>query len=85
MAESTPAGRAVSGKTSSSRELATRIRSVADMHIEQGANPQVVRMHVRMMTGVAIGEGGHGTEDLKTCAYCGASGGGGHGGNCPDA
>ena len=47
----------MSGELSSSRELAARIRSVADTHIENGARPEVVRLHVRMLTGVAIGEG----------------------------
>lgn len=67
-------------------KLADQVKSVADMHIENGANPQVVRMHVKMMTGVSIGEGGSGTDpSIPPCPYCGAFGGGGHGGSCPGA
>jgi hypothetical protein len=67
-------------------DLEDRIRSIADMFIEQHAPSEIVRMHILIQTGVAIGGGGAGTDpSIPGCPYCGASNGGGHGGRCPNA
>jgi len=67
---------------SSLREL---IKETADRVIAEGANPVDVRGEVLRVHGIGIGGGGGGTDPaVKLCPYCGAYGGGGHGGFCPN-
>jgi hypothetical protein len=59
-----------------------RIREVADPLIIEHA--EEIRMSVLRATGIGIGGGGGGAiEGYPPCPYCGANGGGGHGGLCP--
>lgn len=65
-------------------DLDERIRSIADMLIENGMPLGKVRMHVQIQTGVRIGLGDAGPDpSLPPCPYCEASDGGMHGRGCP--
>jgi hypothetical protein len=64
--------------------LLEKIRAVADVLIEQGATPAGINLELRKHSLPEIGRGGGGPYDgLPECRYCGAYGGGGHGGLCP--
>jgi len=63
--------------------LLDQIRAVADALIEQGATPAAVNLELRKRSLPEIGRGGGGVWDIPECRYCGAYGGGGHGGLCP--
>jgi hypothetical protein len=65
------------------------IRQVADPLIAAGLDHEQVRAEVLARTGLGIGGGGgagssFGDRDNRACPYCGATGGGGHGGLCPN-
>lgn len=64
---------------------ADQLRSIADMLIENGASHETVRLRLATQTGYGIGGGGKGPGDGPECPYCGAQGGGGHGGGCFNA
>jgi len=63
--------------------VSDQIRAVADPLIKSGATPAAVNIELRRRLGVEIGRGGGGPHDVPECRYCGAYGGGGHGGLCP--
>jgi hypothetical protein len=70
----------------SGKSLAELIREVADPIIKAGGNPDDVNAAIWKELQVSIGRGGkgpQGTEIEPHCSYCGAYGGGGHGGLCP--
>ena len=61
-----------------------QVREVADRIIAGGGSPSDVRLAVLEECSVLIGRGGSGTyPNVPACPYCGANGGGGHGGFCP--
>jgi hypothetical protein len=70
-----------------------RIRTLADPLIERGYTPDQIYEAVFSALGIGIGRGGGGTNtgvtypgplgESAVCPYCGATGGGGHGGFCP--
>jgi hypothetical protein len=62
---------------------AAAVRAIADPLIEQGATPEQVRQAILDQLDIGIGAGGAGPYDIPPCPYCGARGGGGHGGLCP--
>lgn len=66
--------------------LRDQIRAVGDPLIEAGKNDLEVRTEIYKVLGIGIGGGGGGTQESTSphCAYCGAYGGGGHGGLCPN-
>lgn len=77
-------------------DVAERVRAVADPLIEHGGyTPDMIYTAVFHALGIGIGKGGGGTNPAVTypgplgetasCPYCGATGGGGHGGFCPTA
>lgn len=77
-------------------DVAERVRAVADPLIEHGGySPGMIYTAVFQALGIGIGKGGGGTNPAVTypgplgetasCPYCGATGGGGHGGFCPNA
>jgi hypothetical protein len=66
--------------------MRANIRAFAAPVIARGGSPAEVRAAVRASLGVEIGEGGSGPSPLlAVCQYCGAYGGGGHGGFCPNS
>lgn len=68
-----------------SETLRERIKAIADPLIEHGADHVYVRQVIHRELGIGIGGGGGGSDpDIPPCPYCGASGGGGHGGFCPE-
>lgn len=70
---------------SAERMLYDTIREIADPLIAAGEPPFKVRDAVQRHTHVGIGTGSGGTdENILPCGYCGAYGGGGHGGFCPN-
>jgi hypothetical protein len=70
---------------SAERMLYGTIREIADPLIAAGEPPSVVRDAVLWQLRVGIGTGGGGPdESIPPCKYCGAYGGGGHGGFCPN-
>lgn len=76
-------------------DTSARIKAVADQLIERGYTPDQVYDAVFSALGIGIGKGGGGTNagvlypgplgEAAVCPYCGATGGGGHGGFCPTA
>ena len=60
-----------------------KIKAIADPMIEQGATPAAVNLELRKQLSLEIGRGGGGPYGIPECRYCGAYGGGGHGGLCP--
>ncbi len=67
-----------------SEELRDRIKAVADPLIAEGMDHEAVRFAVWRELRIGIGGGGGGLDKtVPTCPYCGANGGGGHGGLCP--
>lgn len=69
--------------------LRQRIREVAAPLIERGCTPEQVRQGIYRKLGIGIGGGGGGSgwnaqPASAACPICGASGGGGHGGMCPE-
>lgn len=66
------------------RAMARQITDVADPLIAASKSWQAVQAEVWAVLGVGIGIGGSGpVSGIKSCPYCGAYGGGGHGGLCP--
>lgn len=66
-------------------ELRERIRAVADPLIADGRDNMDVRSQILAQLGIGIGGGGGGTDQsIPACKICGAHGGGGHGGLCPE-
>jgi hypothetical protein len=64
--------------------LLARIKAIADPLIAQGATPAGINIELRKAGLNEIGRGGGGlSDDVPECRYCGAYGGGGHGGFCP--
>jgi hypothetical protein len=64
--------------------LEQQIRAIADPLIAGGATPAAVNLELRKHSLPEIGQGGGGPLDgVPECRYCGAYGGGGHGGLCP--
>jgi hypothetical protein len=61
-----------------------QIRAIADPVIAAGGTPVDVNIALRRTLGIEIGCGGGGNQDIPPCPYCGAFGGGGHGGFCPE-
>ena len=77
-------------------DVADRVRAVADPLIEHGGyTPDMIYTAVFQALGIGIGKGEGGSNPAATypgpmgetasCPYCGATGGGGHGGFCPSA
>ena len=64
-------------------EYVAAVRAIADPLIEQGATPAQVIQAILDQLDIGIGKGGAGPYDIPPCPYCGAYGGGGHGGLCP--
>lgn len=53
--------------------------------ISEGKSPEQVRAAIFGRYGIGIGGGGGGVNyDVPPCRICGAFGGGGHGGLCPN-
>ena len=76
-------------------DVAERVRAVADpLIIHGGYTPDMIYDAVFQALGVGLGKGGGGTNtavtypsplgEVAACPYCGATGGGGHGGFCPN-
>ena len=77
-------------------DVAARVQAIADPLIEHGGyTPDMIYTVVFQALGIGIGKGGGGTNtgvtypgplgESAVCPYCGATGGGGHGGFCPTA
>jgi hypothetical protein len=76
-------------------DVAERVRAVADPLITHGGyTPDMIYDAVFQALGVGMGKGGSGDDSsvlypsplgmVAVCPYCGATGGGGHGGFCPN-
>lgn len=67
--------------------LREQIRELADDVLAKGGDADEVRLAVFARFNLVIGQGGQGSaayeKDYPKCRYCGAWGGGGHGGLCP--
>ena len=63
------------------------IRRVADEVLDSGGDRDDMQIELYIDFKLTLGQGGRGREDLldefPPCKYCGAWGGGGHGGFCP--
>jgi hypothetical protein len=63
--------------------LQVTVKALTDaMSAEQIAVPAQLRVIEHL--GIQIGRGGSGPGPEPRCEYCGANGGGGHGGFCPN-
>jgi hypothetical protein len=64
------------------------IRRLADEVLANGGDREDLQIALYSKFEVTIGKGGNGRDDLlfdfPPCRYCGAWGGGGHGGFCPN-
>lgn len=62
-----------------------KVRRIADPMIAGfEATPAEINLVLRERLDIEIGQGGQGyDESVPLCRYCGATGGGGHGGFCP--
>jgi hypothetical protein len=75
-------------------DVAERVRAVADPLITHGGyTPDMIYDAVFQALGIGLGKGGGGDQNVlypsplgmvTVCPYCGATGGGGHGGFCPN-
>jgi hypothetical protein len=69
--------------------LRDKIREVADEILDRGGDRDDMQIALYTDFGLTIGHGGKGRtdmlDDFPPCRYCGAWGGGGHGGFCPGA
>ncbi len=66
-------------------ELRDQVKAIADPLVATGATPAEINEVLRGQLWLMIGGGGKGPdESIPRCAYCGACGGGGHGGFCPN-
>lgn len=63
------------------------IRRLADEVLADGGDESDIRLAVFLQFNCSMGRGGQGSpqfaQDWPRCRYCGAWGGGGHGGFCP--
>jgi hypothetical protein len=61
-----------------------QLRDLIDPLLEKGANRETVDFETSRVFGIQLGQGGQGPNPVPECKYCGAYGGGGHGGFCPN-